>query len=142
MEKLLIEFIDTLDLSLKKLDKDVGDNAEFSRLTVHQLQYIDAIYQLGQPTITEVADKLKITKASVTAGINKLADLGYVVKTQSKEDKRIFHVTLTDAAGRLVKAKVRALKEYGKFIRAVLTEEEASQFEAILAKLVDFFKSA
>jgi DNA-binding MarR family transcriptional regulator len=142
MEKLLIEFIDTLDLSLKKLDKNVGDNAEFYKLTVHQLQYIDTIHQLGEPTITEVADKLKITKASVTASINKLADLGYLVKTQSKEDKRMFHVTLTDAAERLVKAKYRALKEYGKFIRSALTEEEAAQFEAILAKLVDLFKSA
>jgi len=139
MEELLIEFINTFDLSLKKMQKDNGASGELSKLTVHQLQYIDAIHQLGEPAITEIAEKLKITKASVTNGINKLVALGFVTKTQSGEDRRVFHVALTAAGERLVKAKQRALKEYGRFLRASLNEEEARQFETILTKLVKLF---
>jgi DNA-binding MarR family transcriptional regulator len=142
MEELLIEFINTFDLSLKKMQKDTGASGELSKLTVHQLQYIDAINQLGEPTITEIAEKLNITKASVTNGINKLVALGFVSKTQSGEDRRVFHVSLTAAGERLVKAKYRALKEYGRFLRASLNEEEARQFEAILTKLVKLFAQA
>ena len=142
MENLLIEFINSLDLSLKKIQAEVGDEAGISKLTIHQFQYIDAIHQLGEPTITEIADKLKITKASVTTGINKLVDLGYVIKTQSREDRRVFHVSLTKAGGQLIKAKYQALKEYGEFINASLSKAEARQLEKTLTKLVKLFKQA
>lgn len=139
MEKLLIEFINTLDLSLKKHLEQAGDRAGISRLTIHQFEYIDAIHELGNPTITEVAERLNITKASVTAGINKLASLGYVTKIQSNEDRRVFHVSLTEPSKHLIGHKYQALKEYGESIRSALSEDEARQFEAILGKLVKFF---
>jgi DNA-binding MarR family transcriptional regulator len=64
MEEVLIEFINTLDTSVKKLQ----EGASVSQLTISQFQYIDAIHQLQQPTLTEVAEKLTITKASVNVG--------------------------------------------------------------------------
>jgi DNA-binding MarR family transcriptional regulator len=142
MEKLLIEFINTLDLSLKKLQQAVGGETGMSTLTIHQLQYIDAIYELSEPTITEIADRLHITKASVTPGVNKLIHKGYVIKTQSSEDRRVFHVSLTDAGEKLVRAKYQALEEYGEFIRAALSEDEARQFAQTLQKLVKLFAQA
>jgi DNA-binding MarR family transcriptional regulator len=91
LEELLIEFINILDLALKKQMK-MGAGSGISKLTISQFQYIDAIYQLGEPRISEIADKLQITKASVTTTIHRLNDLGYVLKTQSSEDKRVFQV--------------------------------------------------
>ena len=142
MEKLLIEFVNTFDLSLKKIQTEVGTAPGIARLTIHQLQYIDAIDQLGEPSITEIAGKLKITKASVTAGINKLIHLGYVTKTQSSEDKRVFHARLTAAGAQLIQAKYQALKEYDAFISTALSEEEARQFEKSLTKIVRLFHQA
>jgi DNA-binding MarR family transcriptional regulator len=140
MEKLLIEFIDTLDLSLKNFQEGLDDESGFSKLTISQFQYIDAIHELGQPTFSEVAGKLRITKASVTTGINRLIDLGYVIKTRSNQDKRVFHASLTATGKSLIKAKYRALNQYGEFIASALTEEEARQFEHTLTKLVGLFK--
>jgi DNA-binding MarR family transcriptional regulator len=142
MEKLLIQFINTLDGSLKKVQRDAGSSTGVSKLTISQFQYIDAIDGLGYPTITDIANRLNITKASVTTGINRLVALGYVVKTQSEEDKRVFHVSLSEAGGGLVQAKYQALKEYEEFILSALSEEETRQFEGILAKLVERFKVA
>jgi DNA-binding MarR family transcriptional regulator len=142
VEQFLIEFIDTLDLSLKKIQAKAGDSSGISKLTIHQFQYIDAIYALGEPTITQIAEKLNITKASVTAGISKLINMGYVVKTQSSEDKRVFHVSLTEASRRLIHAKYQALKKYGDFVTDALSEDEARQFKAILTKLVKLFKQS
>jgi DNA-binding MarR family transcriptional regulator len=142
MEMLLVELINTLDLSLKKLQREIGDSSGFSSLTINQLQYIDAIHALGTPAITEIANELNITKASVTAGVNKLIDMGYLTKTQSEEDKRVFHVSLTEAGQKLTRAKAQALKEYGAFITDALSEEETHQFEAIITKLVEHFRKA
>jgi DNA-binding MarR family transcriptional regulator len=95
---------------------------------------------LGQPTLTELAEKLQITKASVTNGINKLISLGFVTKHQSNEDKRVYHVNLSADGLQIVEAKYQALKDYGEFIRSALNAEEARQFELILAKLVQLFE--
>lgn len=139
MEQILIAFIDTLDASLKKLQVQLGDGSGLSKLTINQLHYLDTIHALGEPTLTQIADRMHITKASVTAGVHKLDGLGYVVKKQSSQDRRVTHVCLTEAGGHLVAAKYQALHEYGEFIRATLTEEEARQFTDILTKLVRLF---
>ena len=139
MEELLIEFINTFDLSLKKTQQDGDTSGELSKLTIHQLQYIDAIHQLGEPTITEIADKLHYAKASVTNGVNKLIALGLVTKAQSREDRRVFHISLTATGQRLIQAKYQVLKEYGRFLQSALTADESRQFEVILTKLVKLF---
>ncbi|WP_013334660.1 MarR family winged helix-turn-helix transcriptional regulator [Gloeothece verrucosa] len=140
MEKILLEFVNTLDSLFKKLQEEAGSRSGVLGLTISQFQYIDAIYQLGEPTITEIATYLGITKASVTAGINNLSKRGYITKTQSPQDKRVFRVSLTQTGMRLINAKYQALKEYGEFISAALTQEEARQFQSIITKLVKVFK--
>jgi DNA-binding MarR family transcriptional regulator len=142
MEELLIDFINTLDSSLKNFQKQIGNGSEFSKLTINQYHYIDAIHDLGEPTITQIAVELNITKASVTAGIKKLAVLGLVRKTQSSADRRVFHVNLTVIGEKLITAKYKALKEYGEFICAALSDVEARQFMKIISKLVKFIEQA
>jgi len=124
------------------MQAQAGDRAGMAKLTIHQFQYLDAIHSLGTPTITEIAEQLKITKASVTAGVNKLADMGYLVKTRSSVDKRVFHVSLTEASQHLARAKDETVKEYGDFITSALSADEARQFQATLSKLVKLFKQA
>jgi DNA-binding MarR family transcriptional regulator len=142
MEELLIEFIDTLDSSLKKFQKQMGEGSGFSKLTINQIHYIDAVNELGKPAITQIADRLKITKASVTAGINKLVNLGFVRKNQSNKDKRVFHVSLTEEGENLINLKYQAIKEYEKFISSALSAEETRQFKEIISKLVKHFKNS
>jgi DNA-binding MarR family transcriptional regulator len=140
MEKYLIDFVDTLDQSLKNLQRQVGLGSGFSTLTINQFHYIDAIARLGEPTITAIAEELKITKASVTGAVNKLIGLGFVQKTRSSDDRRVFHVRLTQSAQELVEARFQALHEYGLFVQSALSEEEARQFEAAIVKITQLFK--
>ncbi|MTH54275.1 MarR family transcriptional regulator [Bacillus mangrovi] len=140
MEKLLIEFIQTLEDSLTKIQSEAGVKAGTAKLTINQFHYIDAVHQLGNPTLTEVAERMNFTKASVTAGLNKLISMGYVKKVQSQEDKRVFHVSLTEDGTTLIDAKYQALKKYGEFINGALSKEEAEQLQHILGKLVKLFK--
>ncbi|MBA3073841.1 MAG: MarR family transcriptional regulator, partial [Anaerolineae bacterium] len=72
MEATLLQFINTLDLLLKKEQLELGNATGFSKLTVSQLQYLDAVSALDKPTISEIAEKIRFTKASVTTGVNKL----------------------------------------------------------------------
>lgn len=142
MDKLLLDFINTLDASFKKRLEEAGSAAGVALLTVSQLGYIDAVHVLGEPSITELADALAVTKASVTVGVNRLVRQGYVVKAQSHEDKRVFRVSLTEAGETLVRAKLQTLEAYVAGIRAALTEDEAEQFTAIVTKVVRHLKQS
>jgi DNA-binding MarR family transcriptional regulator len=139
LEQILREFIVMLDSSFKKLVKETIETAGVPNLSVNQIQYIEAIGKLGRPTISEIADQLNITKASATAGINKLVQLGYAKKSQSTEDKRIYHVTLTEASQKFIQLNQQALEEYVAFISQSLTAEEEQQFEETLKKLIKGF---
>jgi DNA-binding MarR family transcriptional regulator len=140
MQELFLKFIDTLDVSLKTAQMEAGERTGFSKLTVSQLQYVDAVHALGEPTLSELAAKLNITKASVTTGVKKLVRSGYAIKTQSSTDKRIYHVSLTTAGKQLVAAKGQAIRSYEAFVRAALNEDELQRFEDTLAKLVRLFE--
>ena len=128
MEKVLLEFVNTLDSSFKNLLTEANSISGVSQLTISQFQYIDAIHELEEPTITKIACQLSMAKASVSTGINKLIDKGFVTKTQSATDKRIFYLSLTETGKKLIDAKYQALREYVEFINTTLSKEEATKF--------------
>lgn len=138
MDELLSDFIKTLDVSFKQ---HLSAASDVSKLTVSQTFYIEAIHTLDEPTVTQLAERLGITKASVTAGVNKLVRRGYVTKTRSDRDKRVFYLSLTPASEKMIQAKSQVLDEYGASVRAVLTDDEAKQLEVIITKLVRHFQA-
>ncbi|ANC77367.1 hypothetical protein ABE65_011370 [Fictibacillus phosphorivorans] len=139
MEKTLNEFIITLDTSFKKLIEDTIQTAGVTNLRVNQIQYIQAIGKLNNPTISEIAEALNITKASATTGINKLVQMGYAKKSQSTIDKRVYHVTLTENSKTFIQLNQQALENYVSFIKQLLSADEAKQFEKTLEKLIKGF---
>jgi DNA-binding MarR family transcriptional regulator len=142
LETILFEFVDTLDSLLKKMHLEIDNGTGLSRLTISQFQYINAISQLGEPSITELAEEMKITKASVTTGVHRLELMGYVIKSPSIKDRRSVRLRLSEEGERLVAAKVRALHEYGGLIRAALSAEQAAELEQILTQLVAYIKKS
>lgn len=135
----LMEFVNSLEVSIKKLEEDTYSGNAISKLTINQFHYIDAIYELNRPTVSELAERLKITRASVTTGVNKLISMGYVHKEPSNEDRRVVYVRLTENGKRLIEAKYKALKEYGEFISSTLEPEELISFSFTLNKIVKAF---
>lgn len=137
MNNTLLQFINTLDTSMKRF-QDLH-SADFSSLTIHQLQYLQAIVSLGSPTISEIAAHMGFSKPSVTEAIKKLAALGFVIKERSKEDGRVVYVRLTQKSETIKSNQQATLAHYENFIRESLTEDEREQFEHILQKLVHAF---
>ena len=139
MEATLLQFINTLDLLLKKEQLELGNATGFSKLTVSQLQYLDAVSALDKPTISEIAEKIRFTKASVTTGVNKLVETGYLIKIQSTHDKREIHVSLSELGETLAQAKKNTLQKYSEIINSALDEQESILFTNSLAKIIHKF---
>jgi DNA-binding MarR family transcriptional regulator len=139
MRELILKFINTLELSMKKHQLEMGNISGFSKLTISQLQYIEAVSLLNQPTITEISEHLHVSKASVTTGVTKLVNLGYLEKKQSATDKREIHVSMTDKATSIIQAKQKVLQKYEEVILSTLDEQESLSFQIALNKIINGF---
>jgi DNA-binding MarR family transcriptional regulator len=140
MQTLLLQFIQTLDRTMKGSPGRPGVDTGLMNLTLSQVQYLEAIAGQDQATITGISESLKVTKPSATTAVQKLIQQGYISKIQSDDDRRVFILQLTESGRRLAQAKKQALLNYEIFIRAALSPTELAEFETTLQKLVAFFE--
>lgn len=57
---------------------------------------IEIIYAMNNPTVTEFANFIKISSPNAAYKINSLIKKGYLRKIQSQDDKREYHLEVTD----------------------------------------------
>lgn len=65
-------------------------------LTTVETFCIEIIYAMNNPTISEFADFIKISSPNAAYKINSLIKKGYINKIQSENDKREYHLEVTD----------------------------------------------
>jgi len=79
------------DLHSKHLAKTTG-------LTAPQILLLQIIRDNGELTIGEIANKMSLSQATVTAILDRLEKRSLAYRERSKEDKRKVHAYLTEAA--------------------------------------------
>jgi DNA-binding MarR family transcriptional regulator len=136
MESSLLALIDTLDAAFRRWQREVGVEEGLGELTLRQLRYLEAIGQIGSPSVTALAKRLGVSKAAVTLGVRRLEALGYVRKSRSEVDRRVVHLQLTAASETLVRAKGETLRRTVVAMREALSNDEALNLERLLDKLV------
>jgi DNA-binding MarR family transcriptional regulator len=121
---------------IEKILEETIDQADFSDLTQQQLHYLKIIVKLKNPTLTELAREVGLTKPTVTVLVDKLTEKGYVKRVHSDEDRRVMHLHI-DKKG----AKINALREIAherlaEKIRSGLSETETAILTELLKKIV------
>lgn len=87
---LLVEVFNHI-LSIEQQNlKDQG--VELSMTEVHVLE---AIVKTEDPTMTHIANRLRVTVGTLTTSINRLVEKGYVARKRLKSDKRRVLVSVT-----------------------------------------------
>jgi DNA-binding MarR family transcriptional regulator len=136
MENVMIWLIEELDRLLKRSLVSLGGREEFNQLTISQLNYLSAVNRVHNPTVTGLADELHLSKPSVTSGVKKLIQLGYLQKKRSHEDLRIQFLSLTNLGNKLVSTRDAALEDFINSVKNALTDQEQQNFETLLKKLL------
>ena len=83
----------------------------------------------GPHTSVMLAELLGVSKPMITAHITSLAEKGYVVKEQSKEDKRVYYIFPTDKALELVENARQDMDRHLTRLTEVLGQED---FDALI----------
>ena len=90
---------------------------------------MEYIYKEGKKSAKDIADFLKITRASTTSLLDKLESLDYIKRTPSLTDERSIDIDLT-RKGRLV--TVYQLSHRDRILEKVLSEFDEKEKETLL----------
>ncbi|AQR94704.1 MarR family transcriptional regulator [Clostridium saccharoperbutylacetonicum] len=113
--------------------------AQISNFNMNDYYYLTSIYQLGTPKLGDLATKLNLTKPAISALVKRLEKNELIIKTQSKEDKRVYFVSLTDKAIKIIEGDNKLYENLSNVFSDFLTNEEMEIVDNLLQKVVDKF---
>ena len=113
-------------------EEDAKKMYEMQDLTATQFHYLEIIGELENPTLTELAAAMKLTKPSVTAAIDRLVVKGLVRKVHSDIDKRSSHLHLTEIGEQINKRHDFAHDFVIDLIAKKLSQDEIKSFSLFL----------
>ena len=137
---MLVQINEIFHRSMKQYKEEIIGKGDYSDVTINQLIYLEAIFQLENPTVSDLADHLDVSKASASVGVRKLIESELANKTQSTDDHRIQYIGLSEKGIRLIEAEVRALSDFSDKVKGVLSDEEVSRLVEIFTKIVSQYE--
>lgn len=93
--KLINELLVQLFNDVLQIEEQSLKNGVLSDLSITEIHTIESIGMYSERTMSEVAQKLKITVSTLTTAINKLIKKGYVERNRIETDRRVVLIKLT-----------------------------------------------
>ena len=98
---------------------------------------IEVIHALHEPTIGEFAEFLNISQSNATYKVNNLIKKGYLIKQNSEEDRREYHLVLSDKYYGYTDIMRSYVDTVMDRIKDSFTAEEQEAFTSALARISD-----
>lgn len=78
------------------LERNVNVSLMYAGLRIPQFRLLDVLVEAGQATVTEMSEKLHITRATASVLINEMVRAGIVAVVENPSDRRSFHIRITE----------------------------------------------
>jgi DNA-binding MarR family transcriptional regulator len=134
--KKITEAISHLSNFMAQTEEEAKEKISNTGITQTQMHYIETIGELANPTVTELAKTLNITKPTVTVAIDRLVEKECVSKIRSDKDRRVAHLHLTDKGKELNQVHHLAHIVIARSFLENLTREEVDNFIKTVEKLI------
>ncbi len=132
----LADSIDVLTRKIEEIEADVIENSELTKLSRKQIYYLDIINQMKNPTLGELAEKLGLSKPSITVIVEKLVQSGYIEKVKSDADRRVSHIHLGGKGKKIAQLHDDIHSRIETFLTGSLENKEIENLTTILHKAV------
>lgn len=115
--------------------KRLYSNDKKSQLSYHDTLYLNIIEaHPNRYTSSQIADLLNITRPSVTEKINQLCKKGYILRTQSPNDKRSFYLSINPDSPK----DYEMVSEYQNEIEAMILDKFGPEKVEIFCELTEY----
>lgn len=131
LEKSFYEVYEKFKLNFYKNIFENFEDREAS-LTSSETISVEVIYALNRPTISEYADFLNISHPNAAYKISSLVRKGYIEKVRSQEDRREFHLEVTDKFHVYNDLKNAYIEKVTSRMRQRFTGKDLEKLEEIL----------
>lgn len=132
----LLEKIEILTHLVGELDQGVVVSDKLANISASQLCYLKAIDKLGSPSYSELTQKLGLSKPSVSNGVTRLLQKGLVRKTQSAQDRRVYHISITEKGKTVVEAYKDIYRDYARTLAVILEPSEMDVLIELFSKII------
>jgi DNA-binding MarR family transcriptional regulator len=132
----LIQLIAVLSRKIGLTEEESKEQFNFTELTLTQLLYLETINELGNPNITELSLRLKLSKPTVTVIVDRLVAKDFVVRVYSDQDRRSRHLHLTEKGKLINVMHDYAHRRMAESFTNSLTDSELNILIGLLDKVV------
>lgn len=130
------ELINIILSKSEQLEEAMKQESNLKNLTVKQLLCIELIHDMENPTSSELAQKLQITKPSTSVMLDRLEEHGFIKKIQSDSDRRSAHVHLTTKGDKAAHLHMYMHKRFAGLLTKGLTHSEKEILIVLLNKAI------
>jgi len=134
-DHILTDIITLLTNKIEKIEEKVITESRFSELTGKQMYYLEVISYLNNPSLSELAIELNLSKPSITAIIDKFEEKGFIRKVKSDEDRRVSHIHMAERGKEIEKVHNKIHMRISNMFTSKLSEGDSKSLINLLSKL-------
>ena len=98
---------------------------------------LEIIRELNEPTVGQFAEFLNISQSNATYKVASLIKKGYIVKENSDEDRREYHLLLSDKYYNYIGLMQEYIATVAKRIKARFPDEDVEKLSSMLDVIAD-----
>lgn len=114
---------------------------EKKQFNITDYYYLTTIYNMDNPNLGEVAEKLKLTKPAISALVKRLVKNELIEKIKSDEDGRIYYLQVTEKGRKIIEGDNALYLQFTNLISQMISEEQLKELDSVLDKIVTLLKT-
>lgn len=142
ISELLISIYNSVDVVEGKMFKRMrGLGVTMSEARIIQLVGDETFHTGRRMTVSQLAAAALVTTSSMTAGVNRLADRGFLAKERDESDGRCVNVRLTERGEKAYRLHTIFHMRMASAVLRGMSAEDARTFQEALERLADFYRT-
>lgn len=121
------------------LSSDIWENI-FLDCSKNEVLIFWLLYQRGEVNMTEIAEYIHVPLNTATGIISRMEKNELIVRTRSKEDKRVVLIGLSEKGMTQFQSLVNELMYYGMKVMSSFTKEEMNLFYKMTTKVKEILR--
>lgn len=121
------------------LSSDIWENI-FLDCSKNEVLIFWLLYQRGEVNMTEIAEYIHVPLNTATGIINRMEKNELIVRTRSKEDKRVVFIGFSEKGMTQFQSLVNELMYYGMKVMSSFTKEERNLFYKMTTKVKEILR--
>ena len=134
MQRNLEQILNAILHSSEILEEEMKQESNLINLTARQLYCIELVKNMKNPSLSELAERMSIAKASISVMIERLEKSKYIYKVTSDNDRRTAHVHLTEKGEKAASLHTELHKRISELLTEEMTESEKEILIVLLNK--------